>query len=87
MSKGIRPRAVTQDVGTGYGREITFHTVETTFTKATEQPVLLLSIRYATRERLLSWGIVIEKTNHGPLAANPFPGAGPSVPPPSGWRG
>jgi len=80
--------AATPDVGTGYGRQVRFNTMETTFTRATEAPVLVLSLRYATRARLESWGVPVEKPNVGPMAANPFPAAsGPSVPAPPGYRG
>lgn len=90
---GIRPRrsrrrgTSTKDVGTGYGRQVRFNTEETTFTRATSQPVLVTTLRYATRGRLESWGVPVEKPNEGPMTANPFPAAGPSVPAPPGWRG
>lgn len=83
----ITKSAVTRDVGTGYGRQVRFNTMETTFTRATDAPVLVLSLRYATRARLESWGVPVEKPNVGPMAANPFPAASPSVPAPPGWRG
>ena len=76
-----------QDVGTGYGQEKTFRTQEVTFDRSSDQPTLVLTLRYATRYRLESWGVPVIKPNTGPLAANPFPAAGPSVTPPPGWRG
>jgi len=88
--KGVSLRsrsASVPDVGTAYGKEVSFHTMETTFTKATDQPVLILTLRYATRARLESWGVPVEKPNVGPMAANPFPASQPSVPAPPGWRG
>jgi len=78
--------APAKDVGTGYGREVRFATMETTFTRAGTTPNLLVTLRYATRARLESWGVPIEKHNVGPMAANPFPAA-PGVPAPPGWRG
>jgi len=79
--------AETKDVGTAYGRETHFATTEVNFTKATDEPSLVISLRYATRSRLASWGVPVDKPNTGPLAANPFPAESQGVPAPPGWRG
>jgi hypothetical protein len=76
-----------QDVGTGYGHATTFATTEIKFTRATTEPVLVVALRYATRARLESWGVPVEKPNTGSQAANPFPASQPSCPAPPGWRG
>jgi|APSaa5957512622_1039677.scaffolds.fasta_scaffold26043_3 hypothetical protein len=83
----VTMKSATKDVGTGYGRKTHFATTEVKFTKATEQPVLVISVRYATRSRLVSWGVPVDKPNTGPQAANPFPAESQGVPAPPGWRG
>ena len=76
-----------KDVGTAYGRETTFNTVSTTFIRATKTPALVLSLRYATLERLKSWGVPIEEVETAPKAVSPFPASMPAaVPAPAGWR-
>lgn len=82
----VTTRAV-QDVGTGYGHEASFYTETTTFNRATTTPALVVSVRYATRERLLSWGVPIDSVTAAPMAPNPFPSSMPAVPAPPGWRG
>lgn len=75
------------DVGTGYGKETTFHTTTTEFEKATSSPAIVLEVRYATRERLASWGIVMPKTEaKREPRAFPAENHGPFVAPPPGWR-
>lgn len=74
------------DVGTGYGGETTFHTKTYNFERATETPVEVVVLRYATRERLKSWGVPVD----APMAPtpNPFPmSSGVSCPAPAGWEG
>lgn len=78
--------APVKDVGTAYGREAAFHTASTTFNRATTTPALVLSVRYATKERLKSWGVPIEEVAEAPKAPSPFPMSMPSVPAPAGWR-
>jgi len=83
--------ADTVDVGTGYGQEVTFETTSTTFNRATEDPAEIIMLRYATRERLQSWGIPVDqmtRTDRSELPS-PFPASpgGPSVPAPPGWGG
>ena len=75
------------DVGTGYGQEAKFHTTSVIFHQATTTPALVISLRYATRERLLSWGVPIDTVQSAPKAPNPFPASYPSVPAPPGWQG
>ena len=71
------------DVGTGYGAEAEFQTTSTKFTKATDHPAEVIMLRYATRERLQSWGVPVDKP--GPQEADPFPAARTSCPAPPGW--
>lgn len=76
------------DVGTGYGHKVMFRTGETTFKRTSETPSFVVVLRYATRQRLKSWGVPIEPMYpKGPTSANPFPAEGPSVAAPPGWRG
>jgi len=75
-----------EDVGTKYGSEVNFYTTETSFTRATDSPVLVRTLRYATRARLESWGVPL-KPMSGPEAPQAFPASSPSCPAPAGWRG
>ena len=74
-----------KDVGTKYGDEVTFHTMETTFTKATDTPAIIRTLRYATRERLESWGVPV-KPQTGSGAPSAFPASDMSCPAPAGWQ-
>ena len=77
-----------KDVGTAYGKEAAFHTHTTIFNQASSTPVLIVSVRYATRERLLSWGVPIDDVVSAPKQPNAFPMSQPAaVPAPPGWRG
>ena len=78
-------RGILRDVGTKYGHEVSFHTTETTFTKATDAPVLVCTLRYATRERLETWGVPL-KPKSGPEAPQAFPASMDGCPAPSGWN-
>lgn len=77
------------DVGTGYGQEQTFRTVDVEFERATEVPAYVIELRYATRGRLASWGVPVDqKTKPTPEGPSAFPAAGSgAVPAPPGWRG
>lgn len=69
------------DVGTGYGKEDTFHTKTVTFDRQ-DTPDNVLSIRYAVRARLESWGIPLAE----PIPdASAFPRDRISVKAPPGW--
>ena len=73
------------DVNTGYGAKTTMHTTTTDFTRASETPALLLTFRYAVREKLIEWGVPVSMI---PSAPEAFPASPrPSVPAPSGWEG
>jgi hypothetical protein len=76
-----------KDVGTAYGHEASFYTTSTTFERATTTPAMVFSLRYATRERLVSWGVPIDAAPEVPPTPNPFPMSTGAVPAPSGWRG
>ena len=73
-----------KDVGTGYGHKLTFNTRDTTFERATTEPAEIFVLRYATKERLKSWGVPIQKM----ARPEPVPATtAQHVPAPSGWRG
>lgn len=84
ITKGAEPVV---DVGTGYGKEQTFHTMDVTFNRATEKPAQVIEVRYATTERLKSWGVPIDHPTPTPTSASAFPASQPSVPAPPGYRG
>lgn len=74
----------TVDVGTAYGQVTAFHTVNVTFERASASPSEIVILRYATRERLKSWGVPVDE----PVQTKPqaFPAA-QGCPPPPNWRG
>jgi hypothetical protein len=78
-------RKETVDVGTAYGEEVTFHTTDTEFERASSSPAVVLSLRYATRQRLESWGVPLNEQPSAPMAPNPFPASRASVPAPPGY--
>lgn len=82
---GTLRRRVTRsstEVGTGYGNRRKMYTEETTFRRATEIPFEVVTVRYATREKLIEWGVIVPSKE-----PNPFPAVGASAPAPPGWRG
>lgn len=79
-----RSLASTKDLGTGYGNRVAMYTQEATFTRASEVPAMVLTLRYAVREKLREWGVPVDTAIP---AANPFPAASGYVAPPPGWRG
>ncbi len=84
-SKKIRSKVKkTADVGTGYGKEMAFQTKSIDFERATTQPAEVLCLRYATKERLQSWGVPIDQAQTQP---DPFPNESRGVPAPPGWGG
>lgn len=84
-TKSAGPMVRTRRVGTGYGAEQAFHTTTTEFERSTESPVLVLSLRYGTRDQLVSWGVPLDAP--AAVVPNAFPVSQPSVPAPPGWRG
>jgi len=73
------------DVNTGYGAKTQMHTTTTEFQRATPAPTLLLTFRYAVREKLIEWGVPVSTLPNAPEA---FPAsASPTVPAPPGWNG
>jgi len=73
------------DVNTGYGAKATMHTTSTEFERASETPAMVLTFRYAVREKLIEWGVPVAKEI--PNAPEAFPASNPSVPAPPGWEG
>lgn len=70
----------TPDVGTGYGETEAFVTSTTTFTRASNTPAMVLTMRYGTRARLQAWGVVFPVA--APAVPNPFPASPTYAPPP-----
>lgn len=87
-SKGETTKSI--DVGTGYGAEKVFHTVDAQFERAGAAPSLVVEMRYATREALKKrWGVVIGKDEPAQRATgSAFPASsGASCPAPAGYTG
>jgi hypothetical protein len=87
MGRPLKRRKTTKSaapvqLGTGYGKEVQFHTETTTFERATMAPALVIQMQYAVREQLVKWGIPVYENPPKPDA---FP-ASPSVAPPPGWQ-
>jgi hypothetical protein len=74
----------TSDVSTGYGHKVESHSTEVAFNRASTEPAKTLLLHYATRERLISWGINVDRKP--PVGKNPFAKA-KGVPAPPGWPG
>ena len=68
-------------LGTQFGQSVSMPTKTVEFTRASEVPSALLTIRYATRAELTAWGIPVLSIQPSPQA---FPGEG--CPPPPGWN-
>lgn len=73
-------------VGTEYGHAEAFFTAPTTFEKASETPEQILTLRYAVREMLVRWGVLLDAPVD-PVAPNPFPAQPGFAPAPLGWKG
>jgi hypothetical protein len=82
----LRSAAEIKDVGTAYGEEVTFHTTDAEFERASNKPAFVHVLRYATYERLKEWGVPID-TAVARKAPNPFPASMAAVPAPPGWNG
>lgn len=76
--------APVSDVSTGYGHKVESHSTEVAFNRSSTEPIKTLLLHYATRERLISWGINVSKKP--PVGKNPF-AKGKGVPAPPGWQG
>lgn len=72
------------NVSTGYGSKVETNFQSVTFTRASQTPAEVVSLRYATREQLIAWGVPLDKAI--PPRPAPF-GQGPGVPAPAGWTG
>jgi len=84
---GVPISADALDVGTSYGAETTFHTRDVDFTRASEYPAQVVSLRYATYQRLKEWGVPVDQEHTSAPTPNPFPASDGSCPAPAGWRG
>ena len=73
------------DVGTAYGSARVFHTTSVDFERATAAPAEVVTLRYATRERLKSWGVQVDAPQT-PAQPQAFP-LSQGCPPPPDWRG
>lgn len=87
----VSSESVSQDIGTGFGKETNFKTVEVNFEKAnSSNPDCILAIYYNTAKNLERMGISLRRKHNVEHKANPFPNyASPSAgcKPPNGWRG
>lgn len=82
-----RQSATTNDnvnLGTGYGSETVMYTQTIEFQTATVEPVIIVQVQYATRTKLIAWGVPVQETPPSPSA---FPSVAAGVPAPPGWRG
>jgi len=76
------------DVGTGYGHKVEFQTTSVEFDRATDTPAEVVVLRYATRERLQSWGVPVDQMQRPKPEPKAFPASRSlGVPAPPGWRG
>jgi len=82
-SQGSTTKSLASDVGTGYGTREEFATSSTAFDRE-DEPAEVVVLHYATRERLASWGVPLDRRPAGP---NPFPGSEADCPAPPGWEG
>ncbi len=86
-TKSLKSPSVTRsvkDVGTAYGQETSFFTTTVDFARATSAPMLVAELRYATRERLKSWGVKLDQENTPFARPSAFP-ASQGCPAPAGW--
>ena len=89
-TKSTRSRSAVsaQSLGTAYGKAETFHTSTTEFIRASSNPVLMLTLRYGTTEKLREWGVPMPtleelwKQTETPTA---FPASPGYAQPPAGW--
>lgn len=79
-----KKQAKAVDVGTAYGEETTFETRSVDFERATTTPWEVLTVRYATKARLESWGVPVSDMR-AQTAPSAFPAEEASCPPPPGW--
>lgn len=84
---GLRATSLTKDIGTGYGEEVVFHTKPTKFRREGDRPCLILSLFYATKEKLKAQGVPVDQKGPPTKAApNPFPASPMAVPAPPGYQ-
>lgn len=88
----VSPEAVSQEIGTGFGAERDFKTVEVNFEKNNpNNPDCILAIYYNTARNLEKMGISLRRKHNVEHKANPFPNySSPSsstgCKPPGDWR-
>lgn len=73
------------DMGTEYGQKVTMRTQDTSFTRASETPIQVVLLRYASKEVLKSWGVPVDQGP--PNRPDAFPAEQPMVAEPPGWKG
>ena len=74
-----------EDLGTAYGKAEAFHTEHTSFVRASASPALVLSLRYATKKTLLSWGVPLDERHVVADAPEAFPAEDGYAAAPAGW--
>jgi hypothetical protein len=83
--QGGAPAPAPRSLGTEFGERRESKVSSTKFTRASDTPAAVLSLRYEHREALLALGIRIDDLAERETA-NPFPAESFAKPPP-GWRG
>jgi hypothetical protein len=73
------------DVSTAYGRRVEMQSGTTSFTRSATTPSRVITLRYATRETLRSWGVPVDAP--APVLGPDAWPANAGVPAPSGWTG
>jgi len=78
----------TQNLGAGFGKQLTHSVQTTTFTPSTKDPTAIVSIFYDDIAGLKARGINIKnKKKVSPRLPNPFPKDKKGCTPPEGWQG
>lgn len=81
-TNGARETKTSGGLGTQFGEATAMPTMTVTFNRASTIPSHVISVRYATRAELTSWGVPVPSVGVLPQA---FPGEG--CKPPPGWQG
>lgn len=82
-SRGLS-RGLSRNVATGYGAEKTMYTAEDKFERRSNFPREVIQVTYATRSKLVEWGVPVSQAIPKPEAF-PLSSMGCAAPP--NWRG
>ena len=83
VSKGAQSKSPDFNVGTGYGKETSMKVTKVSFVRESLTPDYMVSCRYASRDRLIKWGVISEPAK----IPNPFPGDKVACKAPPNWKG